>query len=73
MDKTTDRDIGLDWHFCLWLTKVVGVGAIPTTAFCRKESRPLYEKYVRFAFCKPVDFIRAAGEKMQVLKQHIKK
>jgi hypothetical protein len=29
------------------MTKVIGVNAIPVTAFCAPASRPLFENYVR--------------------------
>jgi aspartate/methionine/tyrosine aminotransferase len=66
-DAPTD-DVGRDWRFCRWLTKEVGVAAIPCSAFCRKESRPTYDRYVRFAFCKPEeDIVKAADRLVQKL------
>eukprot|EP00405_Crypthecodinium_cohnii_P037886 CAMPEP_0206544856 /NCGR_PEP_ID=MMETSP0325_2-20121206/11793_1 /ASSEMBLY_ACC=CAM_ASM_000347 /TAXON_ID=2866 /ORGANISM="Crypthecodinium cohnii, Strain Seligo" /LENGTH=408 /DNA_ID=CAMNT_0054043737 /DNA_START=14 /DNA_END=1237 /DNA_ORIENTATION=- len=63
--KPTDEDIAKDWHFCRWMTRDLGVTAIPTTAFCRKESRHMYEKYIRFAFCKSEENITEAGKRLQ--------
>jgi kynurenine--oxoglutarate transaminase/cysteine-S-conjugate beta-lyase/glutamine--phenylpyruvate transaminase len=70
VDAASGRDIGLDWHFCRWMTAEIGVSAIPVSAFCSKASRPMYEKYVRFAFSKPVALLREAGERLQKLKQY---
>jgi aspartate/methionine/tyrosine aminotransferase len=64
-----DEALGLDWHFCRWLTTEVGVNAIPTTAFCQPASRPIYEKYARFAFCKAEDQIVEAGKRLKAIKK----
>lgn len=60
-----------DWQFCLWLTKTIGVCAIPVTAFCKDESKPLYENYVRFACCKPDSELDAAAERLQKLREYL--
>lgn len=73
VDPNAADDVGLDWHFCRWLTREIGVGAIPVTAFCRKTSRPLYERYARFAFCKTEADIEEAGRRLQKLKAFMKK
>ncbi|EPY26809.1 kynurenine---oxoglutarate transaminase [Strigomonas culicis] len=41
-----------DWQFSLWLTKTIGVCALPLSAFCSEGSKPLYENHIRFAYCK---------------------
>ena len=73
VDTGCGEDIGKDWHFCRWMTKEIGVTAIPTTAFCRKESRPIYERYVRFAFCKTEAQIGEATKRFEKLKQLVRK
>lgn len=73
VDANSTEDIGKDWHFCRWLTKNIGVSAIPVTAFCRPESRPLYEKYARFAFCKTEEMIAEAAIRLQKLKDLARK
>jgi kynurenine--oxoglutarate transaminase/cysteine-S-conjugate beta-lyase/glutamine--phenylpyruvate transaminase len=73
VDKGTTEQLGLDWHFCRWMTKHIGVTAIPTTAFCRESSWPLYERYVRFAFCKTQEQIAEAAKRLQKLEQYRKK
>ena len=62
--------VGKDWQFCRWMTKVIGVNAIPVTAFCSSESRPTFENYVRFAFCKKDEDIAEAGVRLQKLQQY---
>lgn len=41
-----------DWALSRWLTKVVGVTAIPPSAFYSKPNVPLARNLLRFAFCK---------------------
>ncbi|KAG5469054.1 hypothetical protein LSCM4_02450 [Leishmania orientalis] len=60
-----------DWQFCMWLTKKIGVCAIPVTAFCKEESKPLYENYVRFACCRSQSELHAAAERLQELRQYL--
>ena len=67
-DATAQQDVGKDWRFCRWLTREIGVCAIPTTAFVRPESRPMYDRYARFAFCKTEDEIKVAGERLKKLR-----
>lgn len=62
-----ETKVGLDWQFCRWLTRHIGVNAIPTSAFCTPETRGTYEKYVRFAFCKREEDIAAAAERLKRL------
>ena len=64
------RPIGFDGDdvaFCRWLTSKVGVAAIPPSSFYvhPEEGRGL----VRFCFCKKVETIRAAGEKLASLSE----
>lgn len=65
--------VARDWQFCRWLTKVIGVNAIPSTAFCCKESRPHFDRFVRFAFCKRDEDIAEAGVRLLKLKDYFKK
>ena len=52
-----------DAEFCRWLTKIVGVAAIPPSAFyANAEETPLL---ARFCFAKELATIRAAGERLQ--------
>jgi kynurenine--oxoglutarate transaminase/cysteine-S-conjugate beta-lyase/glutamine--phenylpyruvate transaminase len=67
-----DTEVGKDWQFCRWMTKVIGVNAIPVTAFCAPASRPLFENYVRFAFCKRDEDLAEAGLRLQKLQQYFR-
>jgi kynurenine---oxoglutarate transaminase / cysteine-S-conjugate beta-lyase / glutamine---phenylpyruvate transaminase len=66
-----ETNVARDWQFCRWLTKEIGVGAIPVTAFCRPSSRPQLEKYVRFAFCKTDEAILEGSKRMLQLRKFI--
>ena len=41
-----------DYQFCRWLTKDIGVAAIPPSAFYSKQHANMAANYARFAFCK---------------------
>eukprot|EP00761_Pharyngomonas_kirbyi_P002917 gb/GECH01002921.1/.p1 GENE.gb/GECH01002921.1/~~gb/GECH01002921.1/.p1 ORF type:complete len:482 (+),score=120.26 gb/GECH01002921.1/:1-1446(+) len=53
-----------DYQFCKWLTKEVGVAAIPPSVFYCKEDRNLGENYVRFCFWKTDQVLHRAAEKL---------
>lgn len=59
-----------DYTFCRWLIKKIGVGAIPTSAFCSKQNKDIGEKYVRFTFCKRDEVLDAAAERLKMLKEY---
>jgi kynurenine---oxoglutarate transaminase / cysteine-S-conjugate beta-lyase / glutamine---phenylpyruvate transaminase len=63
-DTTVERD----WAFCRYLTKEIGVTAIPCTAFYHGNNKKLGQHYVRFAFCKPDDVLDEAGLRLLQLK-----
>jgi aspartate/methionine/tyrosine aminotransferase len=73
VDKNAKDDVARDWHFCRWMTKNIGVTAIPMTAFCKDSSRGLYDKYIRFAFCKTEEQIAQAAERLLKLREFAKK
>lgn len=54
-----------DVEFCQWITKEIGVAAIPASSFCDHE--PGDQQFVRFAFCKDVNTLRKAGKRLQEL------
>ncbi|KAF9942201.1 hypothetical protein BGZ65_007733 [Modicella reniformis] len=62
-----------DFKTCYWLTKEIGVCAIPPTEFYSKPNRELAEKFARFAFCKTNETLEAAAERLMKLKPYIKK
>jgi N-succinyldiaminopimelate aminotransferase len=51
-----------DVEFCRYLTKEIGVAAIPPSAFY--ERGHLASSFVRFVFCKRDETLRAAGERL---------
>lgn len=65
-----DTAYAKDWQFCRWITKTIGVCAIPTTAFCAEESRGIYENFVRFAACKPNEELNDAAARLKNLKDY---
>ncbi|MEM7117623.1 MAG: methionine aminotransferase [Chloroflexota bacterium] len=56
-----------DREFCYYLTKEVGVCAIPPSAFYVDPTDGA--TIARFAFCKSMDALEAAAERLQVLKK----
>ena len=67
--KLTSTDGGTvmphDWALCRWLTKEVGVTAIPPSAFYSPPNLPLAANFARFAFCKSDDTLREAHKRLQ--------
>ncbi len=60
-----------DTEFAEWLTKEVGVACIPLSAFYENPAEAAQtSRHVRFGFCKNLETINAAGEK---LKANLKK
>lgn len=55
--------MGNDREFCEWLIKDVGVAAVPGSSFFRNPE--LGEHLVRFAFCKKLETLNAAAERLQ--------
>jgi aspartate/methionine/tyrosine aminotransferase len=53
-----------DWAMSRWLTKEVGVTAIPPSAFYSAENLHLAKNLLRFAFCKGDDTIREAHKRL---------
>lgn len=59
-----------DWALSRWMTKVVGVTAIPPSAFYEKETLHLAKNLLRFAYCKGDDTILKAHEKFETFFQN---
>lgn len=70
-EEGEDDNVGNDWKFCRWMTKVIGVNAIPTSAFVPSELRGQYDMFARFAFCKKESDIIEAGKRLQQLKNYM--
>ncbi|RIB22817.1 aminotransferase [Gigaspora rosea] len=60
-----------DYKFCYWMTKEIGVVAIPVSEFYSEENKWLGQEYVRFAFCKTDDILDQAAISLQKLKNYI--
>ncbi|MBZ3891675.1 Kynurenine--oxoglutarate transaminase 3 [Sciurus carolinensis] len=46
------NDEPYDYKFVKWMTKNKKLSAIPVSAFCNSETKPQFEKFVRFCFIK---------------------
>lgn len=64
-------DRGDDFKMCYWLTKQIGVCAIPPSEFYAKEHWPMAANFARFAFCKTDDVLEQAVERLRGLKPYI--
>jgi N-succinyldiaminopimelate aminotransferase len=53
--------------FCRKLPGLAGVVAVPVTAFVRPERASGYGSLVRFAYCKKMELLQEAGERLRVL------
>jgi len=57
-----------DVAFCRHLTTEVGVAAIPPSVFYSDDHKPLGKGYARFAFCKRMETLEKAAERLAKLK-----
>lgn len=60
-----------DYAFCRWLTEVIGVTAIPPSAFMSLKNKPLMHNYARFAFCKSDEVMNEAINRLEQVKKYI--
>lgn len=65
------NDRGDDFKMCYWLTKHIGVCAIPPSEFYVKEHWPMAADFARFAFCKTDEVLEQAVERLKALKTYI--
>jgi len=56
-----------DYQFARWLTKEIGVAAIPPTAFYCDQHKHLAADFARFTFCKRDEVLDAAAVKFKQL------
>jgi len=63
---------GRDFKACWFIAHEVGVSSIPVSEFYGDEHRHLGERWARFAFCKDIDLLKRAGERLQGLKKFLK-
>ncbi|NWF70418.1 MAG: aminotransferase class I/II-fold pyridoxal phosphate-dependent enzyme [Chloroflexi bacterium] len=60
---------GTPTEFARYLTKEIGVSAIPPETFYCAEHQHIGKNYIRFAFCKSDALLRAAGERLARLRR----
>jgi len=53
-----------DFHFCRWLTKEIGVAAIPMSPFYSAANAHIAKKFVRFTFCKTDETLDEADKRL---------
>jgi aspartate/methionine/tyrosine aminotransferase len=60
-----------DWAMSRWMTKEVGVTAIPPSAFYSPETLHLAKNLLRFAFCKGDETILEAHKRLSMIPKII--
>ncbi|KZT12818.1 PLP-dependent transferase [Laetiporus sulphureus 93-53] len=63
---------GRDFKACWFIAMEVGVSSIPVSEFYCIEHCSIGENYARFAFCKDVDTLKRAVERLQGLRKYLK-
>ncbi|BFZ59307.1 arylformamidase [Saitoella coloradoensis] len=61
-----------DFKLAYWLTREIGVVAIPPTEFFTEENWGLAEDYLRFAVCKTEETLIEAGRRLGGLREFIR-
>ncbi|KAJ7228781.1 pyridoxal phosphate-dependent transferase [Mycena pura] len=62
---------GRDFKACWFIALEIGVSSIPVSEFYCEEHANIGEAYARFGFCKDVDTLKKAAERLQKLKNYI--
>jgi len=62
---------GKDFKICWWLAQEFKVVAIPPSEFYCPEHVEIGEKFARFAFCKDLDTLHAAGKRLLKLADYM--
>lgn len=62
---------GRDFKACWFIAMEVGVSSIPVSEFYCEEHTNIGERFGRFAFCKDLDTLRAASDRLQNLKKFL--
>ncbi|TFK76029.1 PLP-dependent transferase [Pluteus cervinus] len=63
---------GRDFRPCWFIALEVGVSTIPVSEFYCEEHANIGEAYARFAFCKDVDTLKRAADRLKNLKKYLK-
>ncbi|KAF9646775.1 PLP-dependent transferase [Thelephora ganbajun] len=64
---------GRDFKACWFMAIELGVSSIPVSEFYCEEHCNIGEAYARFAFCKDLDTLHAAAERLKKLTKYLKK
>jgi len=68
---TEGNKLSNDWAFCMFLTREIGVSAIPASAFyLRKEMKYKAHNLIRLCACKLDSTINEAGNRLKRLKDY---
>ncbi|KAF5333437.1 hypothetical protein D9611_002399 [Ephemerocybe angulata] len=62
---------GRDFRACWFIAVELGVSSIPVSEFYCDEHANIGEAYARFAFCKDVDTLKKAVERLRRLKEYM--
>ena len=65
MADISARGFDDDVEFCRYLTRNVGVAAVPPTAFFSEANKQLGRCYARFSFCKKMSTLQMAAERLE--------
>ncbi len=68
LDIPRAANVRRDVDFCRWLTREVGVVAIPPSHFYSPDHQYLTDNLVRFCFCKTDEMLEEAARRLQKLK-----
>ncbi|KAF9055070.1 PLP-dependent transferase [Hymenopellis radicata] len=63
---------GRDFKACWFIALEIGVSSIPVSEFYCEEHANIGENYARFAFCKDIETLTRAGERLQGLKKYLR-
>lgn len=69
--ETVTKGRAKDFLVSYWLCSELGVVSIPPTEFCLPQSAHIFEDYQRFSFCKKLETLQAARERLLALKKFI--
>ncbi|KAH8118594.1 PLP-dependent transferase [Phellopilus nigrolimitatus] len=63
---------GKDFKACWFIALRLGVSSIPVSELYCDEHREIGERFARFAFCKDIDMLKQAGERLQGLAKYLR-
>jgi len=61
---------GKDFKYAWFIAQEIGVSSIPVSEFYCAEHLHIGERFARFAFCKDLETLHKAGERLQKLKDY---